>query len=119
MGENPSQEFPDTKVETTKEAASMNEELKEWIKEAERDIDLPKKDGAPSEKEIKKPENKCEICGEKAARSVCIKCGRSVCQSCYFKIIGVCKKCIPQDVVEKWESKHPDWEKILGVEWVD
>ena len=119
MGENPSGESPDTKVENAKETESMNEELKQWIKEAEQDIGLPEKIEDSLEKEIKKPEGKCEVCGEKNARSICIKCGKSVCASCYFKLIGVCKKCIPKDVVDKWEAKHPDWEKVLGVEWVD
>jgi hypothetical protein len=41
-----------------------------------------------------------------------------VCSSCYFKIIGVCKECVPKDIAEKWEGKQPDWEKELGVEWV-
>lgn len=119
MGEDLSGESSDTKVENSKETASMNEELRQWIKEAEKDIGLPQKVEGASEKETKTLTGKCEICGEKNARSVCIKCGKSVCPSCCFKIIGVCKKCIPKEVVEKWEAKHPDWEEVLGVDWVD
>jgi len=119
LGETSSGESSDTKVETAKETVSMNEELKQWILEAEQDIGLsPTVEGA-LEKETKKPSGKCELCGQRDAQSVCIKCEKSVCASCYFKIIGVCKKCIPKEVVEKWEDKHPDWEKVLGVEWVD
>jgi hypothetical protein len=119
MGENPSGESPDTKVESAKETESMNEELKQWIKEAEQDIGITEKVEGSREEEAKKPEGKCEVCGEKNARSVCIKCGKSICASCYFKLIGVCKKCVPKDVVDKWDAKHPDWEEVLGVEWVD
>lgn len=119
IGENPSENSSDTKVETNKETTSMNEELKQWIKEAKQDVGLPDKIEESIEKEAKKPSGRCEVCGEKASRSICIKCGKSVCASCYFKLIGVCKKCVPKDVVDKWCAKHPDWEKELGIEWVD
>jgi len=94
--------------------SSMNEELRKWIEESKDEIKKTKK----KSKSNKKPKGKCEICGEKTATSICLKCGKSVCSSCYFKIIGVCKKCIPSEVASKWDGSRPDWEKELGVEWV-
>ena len=49
----------------------------------------------------------------------CIKCNKAVCKSCHFKIIGVCKKCIPPEIAGKWDGSKKDWEEELGVEWVD
>jgi hypothetical protein len=92
---------------------SMNEELRKWMREVEHETKASK-----DKKTKKKPTGKCEICGEKTATSVCLKCEKSVCKSCYFKIIGVCKKCIPPEIANKWDGSHPDWEKELGVEWV-
>jgi hypothetical protein len=97
---------------STDTTATMNEELKKWIKESKKDIKTAKK------KSKKKPSGMCQICGERNATIVCLKCGRSVCQSCHFKIIGVCKKCVPSEVASKWDGSKPDWEKELGVEWV-
>lgn len=97
---------------------SMNEELRKWVEEAKNDVNIPvEKQESPETSQ--KPSGKCNVCGEKNAKFICLKCKKSVCSSCYFKIIGVCKKCIPKDIVEKWEAKQPDWEKVLGVEWVD
>ncbi|MEF8848840.1 MAG: hypothetical protein V5A68_06875 [Candidatus Thermoplasmatota archaeon] len=98
-----------------KSTDSMNEELKKWLKENPK-TDLKKDIKKHQEK---KPWGKCQICGEKKAKHVCIKCGKSVCKTCYFKIIGVCKECVPKETAAKWEGKQPDWEQILGVEWVD
>jgi hypothetical protein len=96
--------------------SSMNVELKEWIEETR----AKNKEKATKKKSSgKKPKGTCNVCGKKVAKSVCLKCGKSVCGSCYFKIIGVCKKCIPKDIAEKWEGKQPDWERLLGVEWVE
>lgn len=98
-----------------KSKVQMNKELQEWIEESKKTIQINKKE----KNKLKKPFGKCQICGEKKAESVCLKCEKSVCSSCYFKIIGVCKKCVPPNITEKWEGKQPDWEKILGLEWVD
>jgi hypothetical protein len=94
----------------------MNEALRRWINE--KQCKSVKKDSILNKNSEKKLKKKCEICGKKTAVAVCIKCERSVCKSCHFKIIGVCKKCIPQDIAKKWEGSGPDWEKELGVEWV-
>jgi hypothetical protein len=96
--------------------SSMNKELYKWIKETKKDIKENKK---LNEGVDNKPTGPCLICGDKPAKTICLKCGRSVCLSCHFKIIGVCKKCVPKETAEKWEGKPPDWEKILGVEWLD
>jgi hypothetical protein len=97
------------------DTVSMNEELLRWLNESKDKIKVPK----AKKGKFKKPSGKCQICGEKIAKIVCLKCGRSVCQSCYFKIIGICKKCVPKNIADKWDGSHPDWEKQLGVEWVD
>jgi hypothetical protein len=93
----------------------MNEELRRWMIETKQEMTVIKDKKDKSEKI---PVGKCQICGEKKATSVCLKCDKSVCKSCYFKIIGVCKKCIPSEIAGKWDGSHPDWEKELGVEWV-
>ena len=95
---------------------SMNDELRDWLEETKKEIKHSQKAQEIAEK---KPSGLCEICEEKDAKFFCLKCGRSICLSCHFKIIGVCKKCVPKETAEKWEGKPPDWEKILGVEWVD
>ena len=96
-------------------AVSMNEELRKWLQESKDAIKISKE----QKNNLKKPSGKCQVCGEKTATGVCLKCARSVCKSCYFKIIGICKKCVPKDIASKWDGSHPDWEKQLGVEWVD
>ena len=95
--------------------ASMNEELKRWIEESKPETKNAKEKRKTNAKKL---EGKCQICGEKSAEHICLKCGKAVCKSCYFKIIGVCKKCTPPEIAEKWEGSKPDWEKELGVEWV-
>ena len=94
---------------------AMNEELLKWIQESKDEINTSK----AKKSKTKEPKGKCQVCGEKNATTVCLKCGRSICKSCHFKIIGVCKKCIPPEIAGKWDGSHPDWEKELGVEWVD
>lgn len=95
---------------------TMNKEMQEWLKETKKQT---KKTAKQEQKQHLKPTGYCAICGNHKAEAVCIKCNRSVCSSCYFKIIGVCKECVPKDIAERWEGKQPDWEKELGVEWVD
>jgi hypothetical protein len=95
---------------------SMNEELLEWIKETKTNLNINEE--KTNDNTIQKPQGKCEICGEKTAKEICVKCKKSVCISCYFQLIGVCKKCVPKETAEKWKNEHPDWEKVLGVKWV-
>ena len=109
----------DMRVKAIKEIASMNEELLRWIEETERKGVLPEKIREASEKSREKPLGKCQVCGKRDAKAVCIKCGRKVCLSCYFNLVGLCEKCLSKSTVEKWKSSRPDWEKVLGVEWVD
>jgi hypothetical protein len=98
------------------ETESMNEDLQKWINETKNEVNRAIKAKGSN---IKKPAGMCEICGEKNAKSVCLKCEKSVCGSCYFHLISVCKKCVPKETAAKWEGKVPDWEEVLGVEWVD
>ena len=93
---------------------TMNKELQEWINESKEEM----KTVRAKKRKSKKPSGKCQICGEKTATAVCLKCGKSVCKACYFKIIGVCKKCIPPEIAGKWDGSKTDWEKELGVDWV-
>lgn len=95
---------------------SMNEDLKQWLTEKDKE-NLSKK--IKTHKKSKKPHGMCQICGINTASEVCIKCGKSVCNSCYFNLIGLCEKCLTKETVEKWKNKRPDWEKVLGVDWVD
>jgi hypothetical protein len=95
---------------------TMNEDLRQWISEEEqadisRTVDARLKD--------KKPKGKCSICRVHPAKSVCIKCGNSVCTSCYFTMVGLCQNCLSKDTIEKWKNKKTDWKKILKVDWVD
>jgi len=96
------------------DSTSMNKELQDWIRESRDKI----KDLETQQKDVKKPSGKCELCGERTAIAVCLKCGKSVCKSCYFKLIGICKKCVPPEIAAKWDGSQPDWEKELGVDWV-
>jgi len=98
----------------SKNNVKMNKELQEWISESKDKVKAAKAKKGKS----KKPSGKCQVCGEKTAQAVCLKCGKSVCKACHFKLIGVCKKCIPPEIAGKWDGSHPDWEKELGVEWV-
>lgn len=93
----------------------MNKELQKWVNEYKKNI----KNVKTKKQESNKPSGICQICGIKQSDSVCLKCGRSVCKSCYFKIIGICKMCIPKHIAKKWDGTIPDWEKKLGIKWVE
>jgi hypothetical protein len=116
-------ESVDNKAEDNKndaiEQPSMNEELMQWIKQEKKNIDDFKKSDEYCEKKDEKIEGLCEICGDNKAKFICFKCGQKVCNSCFFHIVGICKKCVPKNIAEKWDGTNPDWEKVLGVEWVD
>ena len=99
---------------TSDDVESMNEELRRWLRDSKNEIKFSKEKKGKSIK----PSGKCQVCGEKTATAVCLKCNRSVCKSCYFKLIGICKKCVPKEIASKWDGSNPDWEKQLGVEWV-
>ena len=101
---------------TKKESKSMNEDLQKWLTE-EASEDFTKK--IKTKYTDKKPKGMCKICGRKTAKAVCIKCGKSVCNSCFFHILSLCEKCISKETVEEWKTRKTDWEKVLGVEWVE
>jgi len=96
--------------------SSMNEDLKQWLTEEEK-LNLNEK--IKTHKKMKKPHGMCKICKVNKASEVCIKCGNSVCNTCYFNIIALCQNCLTKESVEKWKHRKPDWEKVLGVDWVD
>ena len=93
---------------------SMNEELRKWAEETKDKI----KTSNDKKHRSNKPSGKCQVCGEKTAKAVCLKCGKFVCGSCHFKLIGVCKRCVPKEVAGKWDGSDPDWENKLGIEWI-
>ena len=99
----------DTKV-------SMNEELRKWLSE-EQQATLSKKIKQHSQK--KKPQGMCHVCGTNQGKVVCLKCGKSVCNSCYYHLVGLCEKCLSKESVEEWRKKQPNWHQVLGVDWLD
>jgi hypothetical protein len=94
----------------------MNKDLEEWISEGEQ-ADISKIMNAKLTD--KKPKGKCSICRVHLAKSVCIKCGNSVCSSCFFTMVGLCQSCLSKESIEKWKNKKTDWKQILDVDWVD
>ena len=99
--------FPDEKKQRLKKDDTlMNEELQEWIKETRDEIKEITKVEKTSKKDEKKPIGTCQICCENKAKSVCLKCGKSVCPSCYFNILGICKKCVPEKYVENGRKEN-------------
>jgi hypothetical protein len=95
---------------------TMNEDLKQWISEEEQADILKTLDEKLKDK---KPKGKCSVCRVHQAKFVCIKCGNSVCSSCFFTMVGLCQDCLSKDTIEKWKNKKTDWKKILDVDWVD
>jgi len=99
-----------------KSIVEMNEDLKEWLSSEEQAMISKTMEEKLKDK---KPHGKCSICRVNPAKAVCIKCGESVCRSCYFTMVGLCQNCLSKSTVEKWKNKKTDWEKILDVDWVD
>ncbi len=106
-------------IARVKSISNMNRDLKLWIEEMEKNGKLKDAIVQSKRKEKQEPMGKCEICGKRDAKFVCIKCGKKVCSSCYFSILGLCKECVSKEIVEKWKNKNPDWENILGIKWID
>jgi hypothetical protein len=94
----------------------MNRALQQWVS-TEDQADITKT--VHTKLKDKRPKGKCEICRVHPAKSVCIKCGSSVCSSCYFSMVGLCQNCLSKETIEKWKNKKTDWKKILEVDWVD
>ncbi len=97
------------------EQKDMNEELKEWIKETHAQVKEKENDQSSKQQAT----GFCAICGENKAKYVCQRCKKSVCSSCYFQIVGLCKNCVEKETADKWQGKKPDLEKLLGVKWVE
>jgi hypothetical protein len=95
---------------------TMNKDLKQWVS-AKEQADISKTMNAKLKD--RKPKGKCSICRVHPAKSLCIKCGNSVCSSCYFTMVGLCQDCLSKETIEKWKNKKTDWKKILDVDWVD
>lgn len=107
------------KEKAIRQLAAMNKDLEEWVKETDKKDGLPKEIERKTTEKKDAPQGRCEICDAKDAKEVCIKCGKAVCSSCYFSLVGLCEKCVSKETVEKWKNKHRDWEKVLGVDWID
>jgi hypothetical protein len=95
---------------------TMNEDLKQWISVAEQSEII---NTMHTKFKDKKPKGKCDICRIHPAKFLCIKCGNSVCSSCYFTMVGLCQTCLSKETIEKWKNKKTNWKKILEVDWVD
>ncbi len=95
---------------------TMNEDLKQWIS-VEEQADISKT--LQIQVKNKKPKGKCDICRVHLAKFICLKCGDSVCSSCFFTMVGLCQNCLSKETIEKWKNKKTDWKKILDVDWVD
>jgi len=78
-----------------------------------------KKKPHPSSPSSKPVKGTCQICGTKDAKVRCMKCQTPVCNECYFHLISMCKNCVSKPVADKWKKQKPNWEKKLGVEWID
>jgi hypothetical protein len=95
---------------------TMNEDLKQWIA-ADSQADGSKT--VRTRRKERKPTGKCAICRVHPAKAVCLKCGTSVCSSCYFSLVGLCQNCLSKATIQKWKNKKTDWKNILEVDWVD
>lgn len=99
----------------TDPSSTMNDELKKWIKETQAKVTKEQRNQSSE----CKPTGFCSLCSDNKAKNVCQRCKRSVCSSCYFQLVGLCINCVEKETADKWQGKTPDWEKILGVKWVD
>jgi len=108
--------LPPKKKANKSTTVAMNEDLKQFLSAEEQDnisktIEAKLKD--------KKPQGKCSICRLNPSKAVCIRCGSSVCNSCYLTMVGLCQNCLSKETVERWKNKKTDWKSILEVDWVD
>jgi len=99
-----------------KEKNAMNDDLKQWLSEEDQ-AQLSK--NIKTRIKEKRPIGMCQVCGKNSAKTVCIKCGKSVCNSCYFHMVGLCEKCLSKETVDEWKKKKPNWKKILELDWFD
>lgn len=116
---------------TKPQKSIMNKDLQAWAKEATaHDASLKNTQNKDQKKEKKTPQGACEICGEELAKNICTNCNRSVCNTCYFQLLGLCEYCIPADTVKEWKTPKTKKEEIdpetkekikevLEVDWVD
>ncbi|HEC75864.1 MAG TPA: hypothetical protein ENI33_01220 [Thermoplasmatales archaeon] len=77
----------------------MNKELREWMKEHEISID-------EKEEEEEKIEGDCQICEKRDAKYRCIRCGKQVCISCYWTMLGICKDCISEEKMKELKEHY-------------
>ena len=76
----------------------MNKELREWLIEH----------GCPegtmnheSEDPVQPISGKCNICEARMAKYRCMKCGKSICSTCYWVMFGLCEQCISPEMMKK------------------
>lgn len=101
---------------STDSLKKMNESLKEWLSSKDQEI-ISK--AIQDQLHDRKPEGICQVCGVNTAKAVCIKCKKSICTSCYFTMVGLCKNCLSKETVDSWKTQKPNIKKILEVDWVD
>jgi len=104
------------KVSQKTMTVTMNKDLKQWISTEDH---AGISETLQTHTKERKPRGKCGICRVHPAKAICIKCGGSVCTSCFFTMVGLCQNCLSKETIEKWKNKKTDWKKILDVDWVD
>ena len=106
-------------TKTSSESHTVSQDLNTSTLSKTQDVNDIPQEVSQKKKQKKERLGKCQVCGQNKAKARCIKCGKPVCTSCYFHLIGVCKKCLSKHTGDKWKGHTPDWEKTLGVEWID
>lgn len=101
------------KTRSSKKSIIMNEDLKDWISAEEQAAITKTLDTHHKEK---KPKGKCTICRIRHAKFVCVKCGNSVCSSCFITLVGLCQECLSQETLDQWKHKKTDWNEIVTTE---
>lgn len=91
-------EFIKSRIKKVK-LEEMNKELREWMMEHKVDV----KEKEEEEEEI---EGDCEICERKEAKYKCIRCGKKVCISCYWTMLGICKECISEEKMRELKEHY-------------
>lgn len=82
-----------------KQIEEINEELRKWAEE--HGIKMKKE-----EKKEEKIQGKCEICGIREAKYRCIRCNKIACLSCFWKMLGICKECLPEEKIKEQKEHH-------------
>jgi hypothetical protein len=78
---------------------NMNEELRAWM--AEHGVEM---DGTDESDEP--VAGLCELCEIREAVIRCIECGKQVCRSCSWTMLGICKDCLTEEQFKEFKEHH-------------